>query len=100
MWDPCPAKCRRYPDRTATETNLPVLNDPLIGPIFNKTMIPLVKRKVNTAIENAVNKVLGQRGKELVMDLVKVGAKGIGPLMKSGVKAVLSRGIKKIAEKG
>lgn len=79
--------------------NLPVLNAPLIGPILNKTLMPLVKRKVNTAIENAVNKVLGQRGKGLVTNLLKVGAKGVGPLMKSEVKAVLSRGVTTIAER-
>ena len=80
--------------------NVPVLNAPLIGPILNKTMMSLVKRKVNTAIENAVNKALGQTGKGLVTDLLKMGAKGVGPLMKSGVKAVLSRGVKNNCRKG
>ena len=63
-------------------------------------MMPIMKRKVNTAIENVVNKVLGQRCKGLVTDLLKVGAKGVGPLMKSGFKTVLSRGVKKNCRKG
>lgn len=45
-------ECRQYPGRTATETNLLVLNAPLIAPILNKIMMPLMKRKVNTVIEN------------------------------------------------
>lgn len=51
--------------------NLPILRTPIVGSILNKTMIPLV-RKVGNVIDNAVNKILGQRWKEIVSDLVKV----------------------------
>ena len=80
--------------------NLPILKAPLIGSILNKTMMPLVRRKVDSAIEGAVQKVLGQRGKGLVTDLVKMGAQGVGPLMKSGARAILSRGVKNQLQKG
>ena len=63
-------------------------------------MMPQVRRKVDSAIEGAVQKVLGQRGKGLVTDLVKMGAKGVGPLMKSGARAILSRGVKNQLQKG
>ena len=63
-------------------------------------MMPLVRRKVDSAIEGAVQKVLGLRGKGLVTDLVKVEAKGVGPLMKSGARAILSRGVKNQLQKG
>ena len=53
--------------------NLPILRSPIVGSILNKTMVPLVRQKVGSAIDNAVNQVLGQSGKEMVSDLVKVG---------------------------
>ena len=62
--------------------------------------MPIVRRKVDLAIEGVVQKVLGQRGKGVVADLLKVGAKGVGPLMKSGAGAILSRGVKKQLQKG
>ena len=55
-------------------------------------MIPLVRRKVDSAIEGAVQNVLGQRGKGAVTDLLKKGIKGVAPIMKSGVRAILRRG--------
>ena len=63
-------------------------------------MMPLVRRNVDSAIEGAVQKILGQRGKGLVTDLVKMGAQGVGPLMKSGARAILSRGVKNQLQKG
>ena len=64
---------------------LPILRAPIVGSILNKTMMPIVRRKVDTAIEGAVQKVLGQRGKGVITDMLKKGIKGVGPLMKSGV---------------
>ena len=79
---------------------LPILQAPIVGSILNKTMMPLVRKKVNTAIEGAVQKALGQRGKGAVTDLLKRGIKGVGPLMKSGIKAIFRRGVKKQVQRG
>ena len=62
--------------------------------------MPIVRRKVNTAIEGAVQKAVGQRGKGAVTDLLKRGIKGVGPMMKSGIKAIFRRGVKKQVQKG
>ena len=62
--------------------------------------MPLVRRKVDTAIQGAVQNVLGQRGKGVVGDFLKRGIKGVGPMMKSGIKAIFRRGVKKQVQKG
>ena len=79
---------------------LPILQAPIVGSILNKTIMPLVRKKVNTAIEGAVQKALGQRGKGAVTDLLKRGIKGVGPMMKSGIKAIFRRGVKKQVQRG
>ena len=78
----------------------PILSKPIAGSILRKTVMPLVRGKVNTAIEGAVQKVLGQRGKGVVGDFLKRGIKGVGPMMKSGIKAIFRRGVKKQVQKG
>ena len=55
---------------------------------------------MDSAIEGVAQKVLGQRGKGVVTDLLKVGAKGVGPLIKSEARAILSRGVEKQLQKG
>lgn len=74
--------------------NLPILRAPIVGSILNKTMMPLVRRKVGSAIDNAVNQVLGQRGKGMVSDLVKVGVRQLPALMKTGARALLRTGVR------
>lgn len=76
--------------------NLPIVKARLIGSILNKTMIPLVRRKVDSAIEGAVQKVLGQRGKGMLSNIMKIGAKGMAPLM----KRQLQKGAKQLAGAG
>ena len=78
----------------------PFLSKPVVGPILRKTLMPLVRRKVDTAIQGAVQNVLGQRGKGVVGDFLKRGIKGVGPMMKSGIKAIFRRGVKKQVQKG
>ena len=76
--------------------NLPILKAPLIGSILNKTMMPLVRRKVDSANKGAVQKVLGQRGKGMLSNIMKIGAKGMAPLM----KRQLQKGAKQLAVAG
>ena len=78
----------------------PILSKPIVGSILRKTVMPIVRGKVNTAIEGAVQKALGQRGKGVVGDLLKRGIKGVGPMMKSGIKAIFRRGVKRQVQKG
>ena len=47
-----------------------------------------------------MQKVLGQRGKGVVTDLLKKGIKGVSPMMKSGIKVIFRRGVKKHVQKG
>ena len=51
-------------------------------------------RKVRSPIDNAVNQVLGQRGKGMVSDLVKVGVRQLPALMKTGARALLRTGVR------
>ena len=78
----------------------PILKTPVVGPLLNKTVMPLVRRKVNSAIDSLVQKAVGQRGKGVVGDVLKRGIKGVGPMMKSGIKAIFRRGVKKQVQKG
>ena len=76
------------------EQNLnPLLSKPVVGPILKKTVMPIVRRKVDS--EGAVQNVLGQRGKGAVTEMLKKGIRGVAPMMKSGVRAILRRGVKK-----
>ena len=65
---------------------LPILRAPVVGSILNKTMMPLVKHKVNKAIATAVDKVLGQRGKGMLSNIMKIGARGMAPLVTRQLK--------------
>ena len=47
-----------------------------------------------------MQKVLGQRGKGVATNLLKAGAKAVGPVMKSGIKAIFRRGVKKQLQRG
>ena len=73
----------------------PILKAPVVGPLLNKTVMPLVRRKVNSAIDSLVQKAVGQRGKGVATNLLKAGAQAVGPVMKSGIKAIFRRGVKK-----
>lgn len=73
--------------------NLPILRAPIVGSVLNKTLMPVVRRKVGTAIDNAVNKILGQRGKGFATELIKAGAKHLPHLMKHGTKALMKKGV-------
>ena len=78
----------------------PILSKPVIGSILRSTMMPVVRGTVNDAIEGVVQKVLGQRGKGVTANLLKAGAKAVGPVMKSGIKAIFRRGVKKQLQRG
>ena len=78
----------------------PILSKPVIGPILRSTVMPVVRRKVDSAIEGVVHKVLGQRGKGVATNLLKAGFKAAGPMMKSGIKAIFRRGVKKQLKRG
>lgn len=73
--------------------NLPILRPPIVGSVLNKTLMPVVRRKVGTAIDNTVNKILGQRGKGFATELVRAGAKHLPHLMKHGTKALMKKGV-------
>lgn len=73
--------------------NLPILRVPIVGSVLNKTLIPVVRRKVGTAIDNTVNKILGQRGKGFATELIRAGAKHLPHLMKHGTKAFMKKGV-------
>ena len=78
----------------------PILKAPVVGPILNKTVMPIVRRKVDSAIESLVQKAVGQRGKGVATNLLKAGAKAVGPVMKTGMRAIFKRGVKKQLKKG
>lgn len=73
--------------------NLPILRAPIVGSVLNKTLMPVVRRKVGTAIDNTVNKILGQRGKGFATELIRAGAKHLPHLMKHGTKALMKKGV-------
>lgn len=73
--------------------NLPILRAPIVGSVLNKTLMPVVRRKVGTAIDNTVNKILGQRGKGFATELIRTGAKHLPHLMKHGTKALMKKGV-------
>ena len=72
----------------------------MVGPILNKTVMPVVRRKVDYAIESLVQKAVGQRGKGVITNLVNAGAQNTTPFMKTGMRAIFKRGVKKQLKKG
>lgn len=73
--------------------NLPILRAPIVGSVLNKTLMPVVRRKVGTAIDNTVNKILRQKGKGFATELIRTGAKHLPHLMKHGTKALMKKGV-------
>lgn len=71
--------------------NLPILRALIVGSVLNKTLMPVVRRKVGTTIDNTVNKILGQRGKGFATELIRAGAKHLPHLMKHGTKALMKK---------
>lgn len=73
--------------------NLPILRAPIVGSVLNKTLMRVVRRKVGTAIDNTVNKILRQKGKGFATELIRTGAKHVPHLMKHGTKALMKKGV-------
>lgn len=73
--------------------NLPILRAPIVGSVLNTTLMPVVRRKVGTAIDSTVNKILGQRGKGFATELIRMGAKHLPHLMKHGTRALMKKGV-------
>lgn len=85
----------------------PILNAPIIDPLVTKKVMPVIKRKVGGLIETNVNKVLGQRGKGMATDLLRMGVRQIPKLrrrknrIKNKVAKAINTNVKKIlAQRG
>lgn len=73
--------------------NLSILRAHTVGSVLNKTLMPVVRRKVGTAIDNTVNKILGQRDKDFATEPIRTEAKHLPHLMKHGTKALMKKGV-------
>ena len=71
--------------------NLPIL-PPIADSMLNKRMMPLVRRKVGMAIDNAVKQILGQKGERNGLGSSESGGPTTSRLNENGSESCLEDG--------